>query len=158
MAAVFAELKYRGLNCEMAPEYAKDKVWEESYHVLDNQIYVFAKQLHTIRRLIGKVDAIITDSPLLLSLHYGREESDAFKRLVIEMHHNMTRTLNIFLEREKDYNPSGRLQTEEEARNIDGVIRRIIDDNHVRYYVFPARREVVVPMADLIMGKVACGC
>ena len=30
-ARVFAELKLKGVNCEMALEFAKDKVWEESF-------------------------------------------------------------------------------------------------------------------------------
>ena len=31
-ALLFGKLKQNGINCEMALEYAKDKVWEESGH------------------------------------------------------------------------------------------------------------------------------
>ena len=51
MAAVFAELKWRGIDCEMVTEYAKDKVWEGSPHVLDCQPYIFGKQSFRIHRM-----------------------------------------------------------------------------------------------------------
>jgi len=81
MAGVFSELKLRGVNCEMAPEFAKEKVWEKSVNILENQIYVFGKQYNTIHRLLGQVDIIITDSPLLLSSIYGTNETKLFHQL-----------------------------------------------------------------------------
>ena len=38
MADVFAELKWRGVDCEQAPEFAKEKVWESTDSELDEQI------------------------------------------------------------------------------------------------------------------------
>lgn len=49
MAQLYAKLKILGYETEMAPEFAKEKVWEESYKTLEDQIYVFAKQLHKIK-------------------------------------------------------------------------------------------------------------
>ena len=77
-ARVFSELKEMGLNVELATEYAKDLTWQESFEVLANQLYVFAKQQHRIWRLNGKVQIILTDAPLLISLVYGKETSRFF--------------------------------------------------------------------------------
>lgn len=124
-AGVFNLLKNEGESSELALEYAKEKVWEETTAVLRDQIYVFAKQLHRIKRLENQVDIVITDSPLLLSLIYGKKYSTQFKNLVISEHESLN-NLNIFLKREKEYVGKGRLQTEEEAVKIDTEIRTIL--------------------------------
>lgn len=128
MADIFANLKWAGINCEMAPEFAKEKVWEESLRILDNQIYVFGKQHNTIQRLIGKVDVIITDSPLLLSVYYGKKLGQTFRALVFEEHEKLT-NLNILLRRKKKFNLIGRLQNEEQAKMIDDKLEQILCDD-----------------------------
>jgi hypothetical protein len=140
MAGVFSELKLRGVNCEMAPEFAKEKVWEGSLGILENQIYIFGKQLHTIHRLLGKVDVIITDSPLLLSLVYGKNETDSFRKFVLEVF-NRQNNVNYFLERKKAYNPSGRLQTEEQAKGIDRTVYDLLMANDVPFFKIPSCKD-----------------
>jgi hypothetical protein len=122
-ARSFSELKDLGYNVELATEYAKDLTWQESFNVLRNQIYIFGKQQHRIWRLDGKVQIILTDSPLLNSTVYAEHEtSDLFKSLVIEESKKRP-TINIFLNRTKPYNPSGRTQSEEDAIELDKKIR-----------------------------------
>lgn len=152
MAGVFCELKLRGVNCEMAPEFAKEKVWENSIETLDDQIYVFGKQLHTIRRLLGKVDIIITDSPLLFSIHYGANENEAFRRLVVDVYHRYL-NLDIFLERKKEYNPAGRLQTKEEAVAMDFQIKALLTEHNPNYYIFESNKENMTNIASLAHQK-----
>ena len=53
-ARAIIELKSLGINSELATEYAKDKVWEESFGVFNDQVYIFGKQLHRLRKLLGK--------------------------------------------------------------------------------------------------------
>lgn len=123
---VFADLKDLGINCEIASEYAKDATWQKSFHILSNQLYIFAKQQHRIWRLDGQVDVILTDSPLLNSVIYGSDKStDLFKELVYE-EHNKRPKLDIFLKRVKKYNPSGRSQTEDEAKELDILIHKVV--------------------------------
>lgn len=124
-AGVFSLLKQRGVNCEYVSEYAKDRVWEEHFKVFDNQLFVFARQYQRVRRMLGKVDAVITDAPLLLSLHYGAEATVTFRKLVYECYAEM-RNLDIFLTRKKAYNPIGRMQTEEQAKGIDFDLRNLL--------------------------------
>lgn len=153
MAGVFSELKWRGVNCEMAPEFAKEKVWEESLKILGNQIYVFGKQLHAIHRLIGKVEVIITDSPLLLSIVYGKNEGEAFKNLVLDVHHRFN-NFNIFLKRKKKYNPSGRLQTEKEAKDKDKEIVNLLKANNIEHWICDTGRTTVCALTDEIIKKI----
>jgi hypothetical protein len=123
---VFAELKDLGINCEIASEYAKDITWQKSFHVLSNQLYIFAKQQHRIWRLDGQVDVILTDSPLLSSVIYASSEtSSLFKQLVYE-EYNKRPKLDIFLKRVKPYNPSGRSQTEDEAKKLDISFHEVV--------------------------------
>jgi len=152
MAGVFSELKWRKVNCEMAPEFAKEKVWEKSTNILGNQVYVFGKQYNTIYRLLGQVDAIVTDSPLLLSTIYGTRESETFHQLVLQKFHEQE-SLNIFLVREKDYNPKGRMQTEDEAKEIDNEVKKLLDRYGVHYHTLPARRETMNDIADMVMER-----
>ena len=64
-AYIFSQLKMRGINAELVTEFAKDKVWEESKAVFNNQAYIFGKQYFRISRCADKVDVVITDSPRL---------------------------------------------------------------------------------------------
>lgn len=131
-AGVFERLKLEGINCEMATEYAKDKVWEESYKTLDDQIYVFGKQLHRLKRLIGKVDVVITDSPLLFSIQYDSEKNEAFKTLVIDQYSRMN-NLNFFIIRNSHFESKGRMQNLEESKEIDKSIKDILNSLNIDY-------------------------
>ena len=73
-AYIFSKLKMKGINVELITEYAKDKVWEETTAVFENQAYIFGKQSFRISRCANKVDAIITDSPLPLSIFYNQNK------------------------------------------------------------------------------------
>jgi len=123
MAALFSRMKLRGLSVEMAPEWVKAPVWAGETHVLEDQLYVLAKQNRLLGRLDGNVDYIITDSPLLMSLVYT--EDPGINQIV----HYITggyNNLHVFLERVKTYNPAGRVQDERKARLLDFSIREML--------------------------------
>ena len=90
------ELKVSGIECEFAAEYAKDVFFEENPKKLDNQIYIFGKQLQRLKRLEGKVDIIVTDAPLLHSIYYDAKNRKTFRSLVLE-EFNSFKNLNILL-------------------------------------------------------------
>jgi len=127
---LFALLKYKGVNCEVAPEFAKELTWEDNFTVLKDQLFLFGTQQHRIFRLNGKVQVLITDSPILLSVVYGKLykcTSDTFNDLVFEEHYKYD-NLNILLTRSKPYETVGRYQDEEEAKNIDIIVKDIMDN------------------------------
>jgi nicotinamide riboside kinase len=131
-SGIFYQLKKLGINCELALEFAKDKVWEESIKILDDQLYVFGKQYHKLFRLNGKVDVIITDSPLLISILYNKTPSEYFDKLVVEQYHTFNNLL-FFINRAENYQTEGRLQTKEESEGLDNIIKEILQDNNISY-------------------------
>ena len=131
-ALLFGKLKQHGVNCEMALEYAKDKVWEESFKTLDDQIYIFGKQLHKIWRLNEKVDIIITDSPLLFSVIYDKENNIDLKNLVLSTF-NRFNNFNCLIRRQTKYQQEGRYQSENEAKELDDLIVNLLEENNIHY-------------------------
>jgi len=129
---LFASMKLDGIHCELINEYAKGKVWEGSLRTLDDQLYVFAKQYHRQFIVNGQVDYAITDSPILLSMFYGKNKTSTFKSLVLERFNSFD-NVNIFLVRVKPYQQAGRLQNEEEAISIDDAILKILDELNIKY-------------------------
>lgn len=126
-AYIFSRLKTAGVNAELIAEYAKDKTWENNQKAIKCQEYIFGNQSFKLARCRDDVEVIITDSPLLLSIIYNNNPAldvnfEWTVRKVYDTYHNM----NYFLRRVKPYNPKGRNQTEEESREIDVTIRKLL--------------------------------
>lgn len=136
-AYIFSKLKMNNIDCELVTEFAKDKVWEESTEVFKCQPYIFAKQLFRQSRVKGKVDVIVTDSPLLLSIFYNSNiDPNIVKHFndLVMSYHTLDDTLNIFINRAKPYNPNGRLHSEDESKKIaDRIKQEILNDNNIPY-------------------------
>lgn len=133
-AYIFARLKMLGVNAELVTEYAKDKVWEGNYEAIGNQPYVFGKQAFRLSRCADKVDVIITDSPLLLSIIYNKNEmiSRGLNQLVIDAF-NSYENMSYFLHRTKPYNPVGRYQNEAESDEISIRVLDLLNEFGVTY-------------------------
>jgi hypothetical protein len=155
-AGTFSRLKRLGVDCELALEYAKDKVWEESLKVLENQVYVLGKQYQRIYRLAGKVDVILTDSPIFLSLFYGKDHGEGFSKLVMDLW-NQYNNLTFFVERPDQYESKGRYQNFSEAKVIDQKISSLLLENNIEYTRVSsseiAERKVVALIVKLLSGK-----
>lgn len=140
-SGIFYRLKKMGVNCELALEFAKDKVWEEAFRTMNCQIYIFAKQYHKLWRLRDKVDVIITDSPLLVSIFYNKTPSKYFNDFVIEQFNSFD-NMTYFIERTVLYQQSGRIQNENEAKEIDITSKNIIDEYNVDFKTYSCNDAV----------------
>ena len=130
-AGLFYHLKTQGISCELITEYAKDRTWLKDYETLACQPYVTAKQLWRMERVVGQVDVMITDSPLLFGIIYaGKWGSENFDAIVNEWFDRFN-NLNFLLTRDLDYHPyrqAGRTQTVDEAIVVDGKIEALLND------------------------------
>jgi nicotinamide riboside kinase len=154
-ASIFSELKWKGIDCELVTEYAKDKVWEESFTTLSNQLYVLGKQAHKNFRLNGKVDVMITESSVLMSLLYSKEprhKSEEFIKVTVNefKHYN---NINFYVERNDYYVENGRYQTHTEALEIDKKILGVMDDYEIDYERIPFEKKSVGIIVDKIIEE-----
>lgn len=158
-AGLYYELKKLNINCEMALEYAKDKVYEESFKTMDDQLYIFGKQYHRMWRLKDSVDVIITDSPLLLSIFYNKTKSNYFDNLVIEQYNRFNNLLYILQRDGIKFQQEGRLQNEKESIQIDSSIKNILNKNNIEYKevsTLDAINTIVKDVAWLLKKKNCC--
>lgn len=155
MAGVFSKLKQLGVDCEQATEFAKELVWERREETFKDELYIFAKQYHRLFIVVGKVDVVVTDRPLVITAYYNGASAKPIKGLsemAIEAFKEY-KNINIFLNRVKKYNPNGRNQTEEESDQISVGIRQILDDNHIDYDVLDADEKVVDKVVDMVLKE-----
>ena len=127
-AYIFSKLKMAGVDAELVTEFAKDKVWEESKAPFDNQAYMFGKQYFRISRCADKVDVIVTDSPLPLSIFYNSTKilGKEFNEMVMKVA-NSYKKKDYLIHRCKPYNPNGRFQTEEESNELAEKLEKFLN-------------------------------
>ena len=133
-AYIYSQLKMHGINVELVTECAKDKVWEGNETALKNQVYIFGEQFLRMSRCEDKVDVIVTDSPLPLSIIYNKDRrlTNNFEKTVMDVF-NSYNNVNILVVRDKPYNKTGRLENEQEACNLKSDIEKMLQDKNITY-------------------------
>lgn len=151
-AYIFSQLKMKGINCELITEFAKDKTWEKNYSALRCQEYVFGKQSYKMDRCRDQVDVIITDSPLPLGIFYNQNPvlGRHYESLVMDVF-NTYDNLNFFINRKKPYNPVGRNQTEEEAKEIDDKIKTFCQKHDISYLIKDGTELGYIDIVDITL-------
>lgn len=133
---VFYLLKTLGLNAELVREYVKDWAWEDRKIADYDQFLFLGKQSRREALLYGKVDYIVTDSPVLLNVYYSQrfttmDVSEGIRAAVLAYYRKAAadghQHINVFLKRSKPYVKAGRWQDEEQAKFIDGGVRALLD-------------------------------
>lgn len=134
-AEVFVELKKQGREVELVTEYVKAWAWQDiGIKNWADAIYISGKQLRRESVLYGKVDVIITDSPLGLGMcyeHYYRPGESICREFYESVRKQQAScgfvtNLDFHLMRNHAYVSSGRYETENQARDVDRVIRQMV--------------------------------
>lgn len=142
-AGLLYELKRRHINCDAPYEFPKLLAWDSNESAIKDQLYVIANQHRGIVKSWGKVDYIILDSPILLSLIYksyydGIEYpsnlyTESFDKMVLDIHSKYD-NLNILLKRGVgEYNQKERYQNLNESIKLDFMIQQTLDVNNIPY-------------------------
>ena len=160
-AYIYYRLKDANRNSELVREYVKDWAWQDRKITAFDQPYILGKQLHREAPLYGKVEFIVTDSPLLLSIYYAQRHSPArvargveetvlgfYEQVAALGHHHQ----HIMLKRSKPYCTAGRYQDEQGARDIDNHLMALMDHLDMPYIEIGTNRKELDDLVDTLLA------
>lgn len=145
---VASALKKKGLVVEYVSEVAKEYVWDNNTEILDgsvkNQRRLLEEQDKRVQRLLGKVEVIVTDSPILLNSIYVKEPDEIFNKEVIGRFKKQN-NFNVFVERGKKFETEGRIHNYDESLKIDTQIQNLLSNNNLYYkkYTYPQIKQCI---------------
>lgn len=151
---VASNLKERRISCEYVPEFAKDLVYEGREEELGDQLYILAMQNHMLKRVKDKVDVIVTDSPIILSIYYNEAskslyENEIFNNLILSTFDKYDNYV-YFVERNHPYVREGRYQTESESDRAGEKIKASLDESNISYKIIVCGKESADSITDYI--------
>lgn len=102
---------------------------EGDFGTMENEMFLLDEQVRRQRRLLNKVDYIITDSPLLKSAFYvrGIYDSRAYVDHIYTLFDSYV-NYNVWINRVSPYLTYGRSQSEQEADEIGKRMYAAIQD------------------------------
>lgn len=127
-------MKLRGLHMELVREYVKTWAWQGRKVGPYDQAYIFGKQSQYESVLYGKVDYIVTDSPLLLSPIYetfysgGSVVLPSVRDFLAKASANGVTHHNFLLTRHKPFDARGRYETADQAKQVDLAVKQSLTD------------------------------
>ncbi len=134
-AYLFYLLKTQGANVELVREYVKEWVWTARKFSTYDQIYFLGKQTRQESLLFGKVDWIVTDSPVMMNLYYAQKYcplviSEGVRAATLAYYKQSEddghKHIHIFLNRSKPYLSYGMFQSEDVAKEIDDDVKKFL--------------------------------
>ena len=152
---VFVKLKKLGIPSENIQEYAKSVVYEENYKRLNDQLFIYANQYHSMLVAKDSARVLVIDSPLMLSLFYNRHfaknavPEDLFEKLIMDGYSKFD-NMNYFINRKHEYKQEGRYQTEEEAKKQEMQMREMLFNMNIDIKELDSSQ----PCADIIVKEV----
>lgn len=160
-SGLFYELKRNNITCDNPYEFPKQVAWENNKSQINDQLYIFANQHRGIVRSYGKVEYIIVDSPILLSLAYKNGYSndypsflygDKFDDMVVDIF-NKYQNINIFLERPYDFQADGRFHNMDQSIEYDNKIKEILKRYNIEYHTLKVNNETINNIIRLLLTK-----
>jgi deoxyadenosine/deoxycytidine kinase len=159
-AGVTYKLKKNHINCDQPYEFPKLLAWDDNHSAIQDQLYVLANQHRGIVKSYGKVDYIVLDSPILLSLTYrnyykGTEYpsslyGESFDKMVLDTF-NQYDNINIVLDRADGvHNNDERYQNLEESKELDGVIENSLIENNIPFHKIKVDDDTVDDIMKLV--------
>lgn len=152
-AYVYALLKMEGINTELVTEVAKECVWEESKTPFSNQEYLFGRQSHAISRVEGKVDVVVTDSPILLSAVYDPYQNTNLKQYILDVYSRYS-NMNFFVHRQWSYEQNGRIHSDASSQKIERDLRSMLNDLGIEYTNIQSDRPHLDVVASDIIRRI----
>jgi hypothetical protein len=140
-AELYVALKKRKLKVELVREVAKDWAWANRTIEAFDQLAITGEQMNKESLLFGKVDYIITDSPVILSgFYFEHNHNQTFMNKAICDYYDFSSGCGVYfdnyvLNRTNEFDQNGRFETEEEALFIDKKIIEYLDNNGYVYTV-----------------------
>ena len=139
-AGLYYNMKLAGINVELVREYVKILAWQGTKIGQFDQVNIFGEQCKLEHTLYGKVDYIVTDSPILLApiyevfYHGDSIMEEAAIKFLNKAKSNGVKHVNIVLGRNKPYDTRGRYQTEEEALDVDTRTLAFLNEYSMSYH------------------------
>jgi nicotinamide riboside kinase len=136
---IFSQLKQQNYRVELVQEYVKSWAYENRQISKFDQLYIFAQQLRRedIVLKANREQIVVTDSPIPMIVCYSEVYDFPNCNCLKEISKNFEEdypSLNFFLERRDcPFDPCGRYETYEGAKEMDNRIRSFLDDNHIDY-------------------------
>ena len=154
------KLKKKHITCDNPYEFPKLLAWDENHSAIRDQLYVLANQHRGIVKSYGKVDYIILDSPILLSLTYRNyyKSNDypatlygkSFDKMVLDTF-NQYDNINIVLERaDGNHNEKERYQDLEQSVAIDNLCKQVLDETNTPYHTIKVGKSTVKNIIKLL--------
>ena len=152
---IAAKLKRKGISAEYISEFAKDKVYENNEEVFKHQEYLFGKQSFKMGRVRDKVQVMVVDSPLILSIIYNKNNvlGEYFDKTVLNVF-NSYDNRNYLLTRNHIYENEGRLHNEKEACKVRNQIINKLNDFEINYKSVVSNENTCNEIVDEIVKEV----
>ncbi len=135
---ITSELKKRGFVAEYVPEYAKELVWDKNFEMLDgseiHQKMILEEQKKRMDRLIGQVDFVVSDAPILLnSVYLNSDDKHSYDEALVNLF-NQYDNFNLEVIRDvNNFEEEGRIHNLEQSQQADNDIRTLLNRNNIYF-------------------------